>query len=701
MGPEQELELQRRRPVRQGLRRGPGRQQDGRRLRFSPRLAANFDPTGSGRNRISLSYGRYVSKVDQGPADSTSTSGRYSSYYWDYAGPAINSALGNTPSGQIVPIPQLIQQVFNWFQSVGGTNNMQYLASAWIPGVSSRFDHSLKAPYMDEMTLGYALTFGPSGYVRADLIDRKWASFYVTTRTIQTGKAMSSNGTLFDQGVIENASNGLSRKYQGLQVQGSYRIAKPFSVGANYTYSKLRGNVEGETPSFATGTTDYNNYPEYTTFAQYNPVGYLGADMRHRLNAWAQYDLPTPIGRFNLSLLERYHSAQSYSATGTIDIRAGVSNGPVNGIVNPGYVTPPSYVNYYFGDRGALRVDNIASTDLGINWYAPPISSASFFVEADVINIFNQQGIENPAYINQTVNTRRQTACIQTGSTSRCLAFNPFTDTPKLGVNYQYGPIFGQPTSPVHTRRRAPTGCRSVFGSNKPISWGVPASCRPVAGLPARRLFFVGSSACPDIRGCHGQPAGMDAGTPSSHLVHALLQCGGRSLVERHMPRRPLAALLLQHRHGNRIVETPRPCAGGIEIPDVTHVLVMRQMAVTKQHNVRLLARQRLQHLARRFSRTGKVVRQQDLQIAEGDAHDVVAARAVDVAGNCSHRRQLAQRIEDALAADVAGVQDVVDARERFAHFRPEQPVRVRDQSDAHGANVAITASPPAAGNSE
>jgi outer membrane receptor for ferrienterochelin and colicin len=414
---------------------------------FSPRLAANFDPTGSGRHRISLSYGRYVSKVDQGPADSTSSSGRYSSYYWDYSGPALNSALGSTPSSQIVPIPQVIQQVFNWFQSVGGTNNMQYLASAWIPGVSSRFDRSLKAPYMDEKTLGYSLTFGPSGYVRADLIDRKWAAFYVTTRTIQTGKAIGPQGSLFDQGVIENASSGLSRKYQGLQLQGSYRIAKPFSLGANYTYSKLRGNVEGETPSFATGTTDYNNYPEYTNFAQYNPTGYLGADMRHRLNAWAQYDLPTPIGRFNLSLLQRYHSAQSYSATGTIDIRAGVSNGPVNGIVNPGYVTPPSYVNYFFGDRGALRVNNISSTDLGINWYAPPISSASFFVEGDVINIFNQQGIENPTYINQSVLTRRQSTCIQSGSTSRCLAFNPFTDTPKLGVNYQYGPIFGQPTS--------------------------------------------------------------------------------------------------------------------------------------------------------------------------------------------------------------------------------------------------------------
>ena len=56
----------------------------------SPRLAANFDPKGNGKHRFSLSYGRYVSKVDQGPADNTATAGRYASYYWDYKGPAIN-----------------------------------------------------------------------------------------------------------------------------------------------------------------------------------------------------------------------------------------------------------------------------------------------------------------------------------------------------------------------------------------------------------------------------------------------------------------------------------------------------------------------------------------------------------------------------------------------------------------------------------
>ena len=413
---------------------------------FSPRLAANFDPSGNGRNRFSATYGRYVSKVDQGPADNTATAGRYASYYWDYRGPEINP--DGTATNQLVPIPQLIQQVFDWFNSVGGTHNTEFLNSVFIPGVTTRFDHSLRAPHMDEITLGYALQFN-KGFVRADIIDRKWADFYVVRRTLATGTAVDPNGDTFDQGVIENSDDGLSRKYRGFELQASYRILPRLTAGGNYTYGKLKGNVEGEAASFATTFTDYNNYPEYTNFAQYNPEGYLGPDMRHRANLWLAYDLDLHnAGRLNLSLLERYHSALSYSAAGTIDVRQGTSNGPAapGGVVNPGYQVPPSNVRYFFSDRGAYRVDAISSTDLGINYYFP-LHNTQLFIEGDVLNLFNQQGIEDPDFVNQTVVTRRQTACLQTGTNTRCVAFDPFTQKPVEGVNWQKSATFGQPTS--------------------------------------------------------------------------------------------------------------------------------------------------------------------------------------------------------------------------------------------------------------
>lgn len=412
---------------------------------ISPRVAMNFDPSGNGRHRFSATYGRYVSKVDQGPADNTATAGRYASYYWDYAGPVINKP--GTPIGSLVPTDQVIKQVFDWFNSVGGTKNTSLLTDAFIPGTTSRFDHSLQAPHMDEYTLGYGASVGSRGYMRADYIHRKWADFYSVRRTIATGKAVDPNGSTFDQGVIENRSAGLSRRYQGIQMQGNYRVIKPLLIGGNYTFSKLRGNVEGESASGATGFTSPESYPEYISFARNNPVGNLGPDMRHRANIWAQYDMATPIGTLNLSLLEHYHSALPYSAVGTIDVRQGTSNGPAIGVVNPGYSTAPTSVNYFFSDRGAFRVDPIYATDLGINLYLGAMRGVRPFIEADIVNMFNQQGIEDPDFVVQTVLTRRQTSCLQTNSTSRCTAFNPFTTTPVQGTNWQYGTNFGKATS--------------------------------------------------------------------------------------------------------------------------------------------------------------------------------------------------------------------------------------------------------------
>ena len=73
-------------------------------------------------------------------------------------------------------------------------------------------------------------------------------------------------------------------------------------------------------------------------------------------------------------------------------------------------------------------------------------SKVNLFVKADLFNVFNQHGVENvesaPAsgigagagpVINKTVTVIK--------------AFNPYTETPVLGVNYRLSPTFGQPTN--------------------------------------------------------------------------------------------------------------------------------------------------------------------------------------------------------------------------------------------------------------
>jgi hypothetical protein len=431
--------------------------------RFSPRLGLIYDLKGNGRQRVSFTYGRYAAKIDQGPADATATGGRYATYLFQYQGPEINKP--GTPVGQLVPTDQVLTQVFKWLDEHGGAVNTNPLVfSAAVPGLNVRLDNKLKSPYMDELALGYGTQIG-NGFVRADLIHRSWDDFYVLQRDLTTGK--TPDGRL-DVGQIRNGSDGFERNYNGLLLQGSYKLLGHINLGGNYTYARLRGNVEGEEFNNATvpvgviqpgGTEVFEtpNYPELTGFRQNRPVGYLMGDIRHKANLWAQVDVPVPFGAFNVGLLERYHTGQSFSAAAAINDLRSATN-PL-GVANPGYAKPPTTVQYYFRGRGDFRLDDITSTDVNLT-YTIPVTKVNLFVKADFINVFNQQGVEfveSPTstagpVINKTVRT--------SVNSSALLPFNPFTDTPKecpndrpvaqcagLGANYQLDPNFGRPTN--------------------------------------------------------------------------------------------------------------------------------------------------------------------------------------------------------------------------------------------------------------
>ena len=407
--------------------------------RISPRLGAIFDLRGNGHHRLSLSYGRYAAKIDQGPADSTSPAGRYATYLFQYRGPSINPV--GTPNNQLLTTDRVLEMVFAWFNANGGASATNPLIfSASVPGLNVRIDEPLKSPIMDEISLGYGTQIGGNGYVRADLIHRSWSDFYVLRRDLSTGK--TADGRL-DVGLIENGDNDdFERTYNGLQIQGNYKVFDLITLGGNYTWAKLRGNVEGEEFNNATvpvgliqagGNEAWESptYPEYTRFARNRPVGYLSGDVRHRANVWIQYRTQIPFGELALSLLERFHTGQAYSAAERI--------API-GITNPGYARPPAMVQYYFSERGAYRLDDISSTDVNAT-YTLPISKLNLFVKTDVLNLFNQQGLEFAENPNSTAGPviEKRVTILQN--------FNPLTTAPVEGVHYRLNPNFGKATN--------------------------------------------------------------------------------------------------------------------------------------------------------------------------------------------------------------------------------------------------------------
>jgi len=412
--------------------------------RVSPRLGLNYDVQGNGRIRLTASYSEYVAAIADSIGDTASPAGTPSLLYWVYYGP------GTQGLTQF----EALKVVNDWFQSVGGAKNTDFLAGGRTNGISRIIKNgSLGSPYTREVSVGGGFQIGPKGYFRADLIHRNWNNFYTSVRSLANGTVNDPHitGRRFDLQVITN-SNNFKRKYDAAQFQTSYALPYRINLGANYTYAKLKGNIDEENSgSGPITTTGPEDYAEYTGYANNNPQGYLANDQRHKFRGWLSYDQPTPIGSFNISLLQRFDSGQPYSVAGTIDPRCrpnATNPTRCSRIANPGYASAPTGSTFYFGQRGGLNWDNTTATDLALNYDAPQMGRAQIYVQTELRNAFNRQAVVNG---NSTVLTASNNSpgCVATAdlTTNKCLQyFNPFTMTsPQQGVHYQYGSKFGKP----------------------------------------------------------------------------------------------------------------------------------------------------------------------------------------------------------------------------------------------------------------
>src|SRR5439155_26044111 len=86
---------------------------------------------------------------------------------------------------------------------------------------------------------------------------------------------------------------------------------------------------------------------------------------------------------------------------------------------------------YYLGVRGALRTETAYSTDLALRWAA-----GHLFAQADVLNLFNNDALFDPQRIGTTVSTAATSTTLQ--------PFDPASQAPIAGVNYQLAANFGQ-----------------------------------------------------------------------------------------------------------------------------------------------------------------------------------------------------------------------------------------------------------------
>jgi hypothetical protein len=438
--------------------------------KISPRMGASFDTFGNGRLRFNATYGHYVGRLAETITSAGSAAGTPATFATFYQGPDIID----------VPSEEALRQIWAWFDSQGGFEAVTPF-SVSIPGATSQIPESLVSPNVQEMTFGVSTQIG-AGYLRLDYIDRDWRDFYESRRTLEIGRVTLPGNRVADLTLVGNTDN-LERTYKGVTVQGGYRLFNRVNIGGNYTWSELKGNVSQESVGSVVVTETAGEFqPEYFNFAQNNPVGFLAGDQTHKIRAWATVDFPTILGNFNVSVLQNFDSGDPYSLSSSIDIRSSANfygTGKPGGVANPGYVTAPSTVGYFFSERGEFRFDDVTSTNLALNYNTNPgwLAGVSFFAQAEMLNVFN----EDTEVFNTSILTHRNNASscgVNPNPANNCMArFNPMAgDVPQEGVHWRRDPRFGQPTG--HT-----LPVISVTGLSSGGSFQIPRTYRFSVGL--------------------------------------------------------------------------------------------------------------------------------------------------------------------------------------------------------------------------
>ncbi len=406
---------------------------------FSPRAGVSWDPTGTQIWNVTGSFAKYVSAISNSIADSSSAAGNPQTYQFIYRGPSINA------TGPVTSTPDAIQAVFAWYNANGGAN-LPLAGAPTIPGVTPVIQGSLNSPNNLEYAGGISRRLGSRATVRADYVFRDYRDMYATVQDTTTGQVQDNLGKTYDLAVIRNSSD-LTRRYSGLTAQGTYRFSSSLDTGATYTLSRTWGNNDGENVGSGPVTSGAFTYPEYKQAAWAYPMGDLSIDQRHRARMWVTYGLPWVQG-LTVSALQTVTSGVPYGAIGPIATQPYVTN--------PGYATPPSNtgstaINYYFTARDAFRTQGERRTDVSVsyNFGGHGLARMHPFAQLQVINAFNQFqlcGCGGTVFTNGgAVTQTRIDQSVLTASTNagQFTAFNPFTTTPVLDTNWQYGPKFG------------------------------------------------------------------------------------------------------------------------------------------------------------------------------------------------------------------------------------------------------------------
>jgi len=181
-----------------------------------------------------------------------------------------------------------------------------------------------------------------------------------------------------------------TRRYQGLILQGNYRLRHDLQVSGHWTVQlQNEGDFEGEAANQPGATSLYGDYPEVFTADRNFPIGRFDDFQRHKVRLWAVWN--RSLGRFgavDVSGMWKYDSGLTYSL-----FAANYPLTPQQEALGAGYANEPNggAQNLFFGERGSQSFDGFALVDFGVNYSIPVWRTARPYLKVEVLDALNNQ----------------------------------------------------------------------------------------------------------------------------------------------------------------------------------------------------------------------------------------------------------------------------------------------------------------------
>jgi outer membrane receptor protein involved in Fe transport len=353
---------------------------------FAPRIGISWDPHGSGRDKVTVAYGRFFQPIPmnhQAQAFVGSSLSVTSPFGFSFdCGPTAVSCQ-SFPNRFAEPADPRLKAPSTEEFSAGYETKLTDRLKIGVRGVYSRLVNAVE-DRCDLQGNDAAFAFTGNGCVLMNPGSGDYGRGIFPTLTLPGGvieQVLCTNGFNPEEGRVSGPCLALpeaKRTYQGIALSVEQRFSPDTYLLGSYVYSRLRGNYDGAFNELGQSDPNTNLDFDYPGLLA-NAYGKLANDRPHQFKLAGFHRLP-----FGMTV-----GVNAYYRSGTPEDKLG-SFALINGAPVPLYLDPR-------GSQGRTPAD--WDTDLHFD-YTLPVRGLHASLIVDVFRVFNRQTVlrTNPFY---------------------------------------------------------------------------------------------------------------------------------------------------------------------------------------------------------------------------------------------------------------------------------------------------------------